>query len=201
MDLQELSGRLKRAKIGIAGAGGLGSNAAMTLARAGVGHLLIVDFDRVEESNLSRQYYFIEQVGRYKVEALKENIEKAVNGCNIIALNRRLESGRMTEPFKGMDIVIEALDDAAMKARFIEEVLINLPDTPIIAASGVGGIGGTERIKLHRSGTLYLIEDPEVGLACDANVMLGPRVGLFAHYQAALAVEILVGRKEIEYGK
>ena len=196
MDSQKISERLRGACIGIAGAGGLGSNAAVALARAGVGCLLIVDFDRVEVSNLSRQYYFLEQVGKYKVEALKENIERAVNGCRIIALNRRLEPGKMAEPFREVDIVIEALDKAKYKARLIEEVLVNLPDTPIIAASGVGGIGGTERIRLHRSGNLYLVEDAEAGLSCDANVMLGPRVGLFAHYQAALAVEILLGGKE-----
>ena len=196
MNRQEIEARLKKAKIGIAGAGGLGSNAAIALARAGVGHLTIVDFDRVDESNLNRQYYFLEQVGEYKVEALRENIERAVSGCEVVPLKLRLEPGKMAEPFSEMDLVIEALDEARMKVRLIEEVLLNLPDTPIIAASGVGGIGGTERVRVHRTGNLYLIEDPEAGSTCDAQVMLGPRVGLFAHYQASIALELLVLKEE-----
>ena len=79
----EIARKLKEASVGIAGAGGLGSNIAMALARAGVGHLLIVDFDKVEESNLNRQYYFRDQIGEFKVEAIRENIEKAVTTCHV----------------------------------------------------------------------------------------------------------------------
>ena len=61
-------------RIGIAGAGGLGSNVAVNLVRTGVKKLKIVDFDVVDESNLNRQFYFMDQVGRPKVEALRENL-------------------------------------------------------------------------------------------------------------------------------
>ena len=66
--------KLRDSIIGIAGAGGLGSNVAISLSRAGIGKLIISDFDIIEPSNLNRQQYFIEQIGKPKVIALKENL-------------------------------------------------------------------------------------------------------------------------------
>jgi len=188
----DIIARLKEASVGIAGAGGLGSHVAMTLARAGVGRLVIVDMDLVERSNLDRQCFFLDQVGMPKVEALKENIERAVEGVTVEALELMLDEGSMDEPFRDVDIVVEALDLAETKVGLIEEVLIKLPDTPIVAASGVGGIGGSERVSLRVSGSLYLVEDPH-GIPCEEGIMLGPKVGLMAHWQACTVMEILLG--------
>ena len=77
MNVTEIADKLKNSTVGIAGLGGLGSNVAMALARSGIGRLIIVDFDEVEESNLNRQAYDMEQVGQRKTEALMYNIEKA----------------------------------------------------------------------------------------------------------------------------
>jgi len=192
MQNSEITARLKEASVGIAGAGGLGSNVAMTLARAGVGRLVIVDMDLVEKGNLDRQCFFLDQVGMPKVEALKENIERAVEGVNVEAKEIMLDEGSMDEPFRDVDIVVEALDLAETKVRLIEEVLIKLPETPIVAASGVGGIGGSERVSLRVSGTLYLVEDPQ-GIPCEEGIMSGPKVGLMAHWQANTVMEILLG--------
>ncbi|HOI43193.1 MAG TPA: ThiF family adenylyltransferase, partial [Elusimicrobiales bacterium] len=68
---------LRPAVVGIAGAGGLGSNIALALARAGVGRLILADFDKVEPSNLNRQQYTVDQIGRRKVKALKDNLRAA----------------------------------------------------------------------------------------------------------------------------
>ena len=68
--------RLAECTVGIAGAGGLGTAVAISLARACVGRLIIIDFDEVEAKNMNRQHYFIDQVGRPKVEALRENLER-----------------------------------------------------------------------------------------------------------------------------
>jgi len=192
MDDIKISRTLSASSVGIAGAGGLGSNVAMALARAGVGHLLIVDFDRVERSNLNRQYYFIDQVGEYKVEALRENIERAVKGCHVEILNKKLEKGSMHVPFDEVDVVVEALDSASTKADFIEDVLNNLPGKPLVGASGVAGIGGGQRVVLERFGDLYLVQDHEAR-SSDEDVLLSPKVGLFAHYQANVVLEILNG--------
>ncbi|HID73836.1 MAG TPA: sulfur carrier protein ThiS adenylyltransferase ThiF, partial [Thermoplasmata archaeon] len=157
---------LRQASVGIAGAGGLGSHVAMALARAGVGRLVVVDYDLVEERNLSRQCYFIDQVGMPKVEALRRNVERAAPGVTVETHQTILTEGEMIGPFADVDMVVEALDDAATKARFIEEVMTGLPGTPIVAASGVGGWGGSERIRLRQTGSLHLVEDPQ-GRSCE----------------------------------
>lgn len=192
MEDPTISQRLHNASVGIAGVGGLGSNVAMALARSGVGNLIIVDHDLVEESNLNRQHFFRDQIGEPKVEALKQNIERAVVTCGVKAINKKLEKGRMTEPFTDVDIVVEALDSAETKVQFIEETLMNLPGKPIVAASGVAGIGGSERVKLVRSGDLFLVQDPE-SKSSDDDISLAPKVGMMAHYQANIVLEILMG--------
>ena len=188
----EVAGVLKRSKVGIAGAGGLGSNVAVSLARAGVGQLTIVDFDLVEKDNLNRQYYFIDQVGRSKVEALKENIERTGAIAEVRTMNVKLRKGKMHEPFRDADVIVEALDDARTKADFIIGIQTKLKETPLVAASGVAGYGGSERIKLERFGNLYLVQDHKAR-SSDIEVLLSPKVGLFAHYQANLVLEILLG--------
>ena len=126
--------KLRKSSVGIAGAGGLGSNAAVALARAGIGRLVLVDFDKVEESNLDRQYYFLDQVGKIKVEALKENIERINSAVKVEILNQKLEKGSMEKPFHDVDVVIEALDNAETKTEFIEEILLKLPDKPVVCS-------------------------------------------------------------------
>ncbi len=184
--------QLMLASVGIAGAGGLGSNVAMALARAGVGHLVLVDFDAVEEKNLTRQYFFRDQVGELKVAALKNNIDRAVRGVKVDAINKRLVPGKMAEPFRKVDVVVEALDAAETKAQFIEELLLELPGKPIVAASGVTGWGTCESIEMRRIPPLYLVEDKEAK-SSDAGILLAPKVGLLAHMQANMVMEIILG--------
>ncbi|MEA3559791.1 MAG: sulfur carrier protein ThiS adenylyltransferase ThiF [Candidatus Thermoplasmatota archaeon] len=191
MDDPALTGKLKKAKVGIAGAGGLGSNIAVSLARAGVGELVVVDFDRVEASNLNRQYYFWEQIGELKVNALKENIDRIGFGTKIDALDQKLEKGSMHDPFADVDVVVEALDSARVKADLIEDVLTHLKGKPLVAASGVAGYGRSDRIKLERFGDLYLVQDNEAR-SSNEDVLMAPRVSLFANYQANVVLELLL---------
>ena len=65
--IDKISKKLRISSVGIAGIGGLGSNAAIALVRAGVGRLVLIDFDTVEEKNLDRQYFFLDQVYRYRL--------------------------------------------------------------------------------------------------------------------------------------
>ena len=136
---ERIQKKLKDSTVGIAGLGGLGSNAAVALARAGIGHLILVDFDKVELSNLGRQYYFQEDIGKFKTDALKQILSKINPDVNISIINLKLEKGNMDEHFKDADVVIEALDNAETKTTFIEEILTKLPGKPLIAASGVSG--------------------------------------------------------------
>ena len=190
-DMDAIKNKLMKSTVGIAGIGGLGSNVAIALARAGIGRLIIVDFDSVEKSNLNRQAYTVDQIGMRKTEALMQNIAKANPDVDVTAFFHRLEPGNMVEIFSCVDVVIEALDNAATKVAFIEEISLAYPDKPLIAASGVAGIRGTERIMMKKSGTLYLIQDDKAP-SSDDTIVLAPKVGLFAHWQASLALEILL---------
>ena len=184
--------KLKESSVGIAGLGGLGSNAAAALARAGIGRLVLVDFDKVEEDNLTRQYYFLDQIGKSKTEAMKENLERINPKITVEIYNKKLEKGTMEKPFEDVDVVIEALDNAETKTTFIEEILLKLSDTPLVAASGVAGYGHSDRIKTNRCGNLYLCYD-EKAKSCDEDVLLAPRVALMANWEANLALEIILG--------
>ena len=189
---ERIKKKLKQTCIGIAGIGGLGSNAAVSLARAGIGRLVLVDFDKVEKSNLGRQYYFLDDIGKSKVDSLTKIIKKLNTEVDIVTHNLRLEKGQMEKPFKDVDVVIEALDKAETKTIFIEEILSKLPEKPIIAASGVAGYGHSERITTKRLGNLFMCYD-ELAKSSDDDVLMAPRVILMANWEANLALEIILG--------
>ena len=189
---ERIQKKLKDSTVGIAGLGGLGSNAAVALARAGIGHLILVDFDKVELSNLGRQYYFQEDIGKFKTDALKEILSKINPDVNISIINLKLEKGNMDEHFKDADVVIEALDNAETKTTFIEEILTKLPGKPLIAASGVSGYGNSDRISTRRLGNLYMCYDGEAK-SSDDDVLMAPRVAIMANWEANLALEIILG--------
>ena len=97
--------KVQSVKVGIAGAGGLGSNCAFNLVRAGVKNLKIVDFDKVEYSNLNRQFYFIDQAGKNKVEALSENLKRINPDIAVDLLVDRVEAGNIEKIFSDCDII------------------------------------------------------------------------------------------------
>ena len=189
---ERIQKKLKKSCIGIAGIGGLGSNAAVSLARAGIGRLVLVDFDIVESSNLGRQYYFLDDIGKSKVDSLTKIIKKINTEVDLITHNLKLEKGQMEKPFRDVDVVIEALDNAETKTIFIEEILSKLPEKPIIAASGVAGYGHSERITTKRLGNLFMCYD-EMAKSSDDDVLMAPRVTLMANWEANLALEIILG--------
>jgi sulfur carrier protein ThiS adenylyltransferase len=189
---EKIKKKLRNSSIGIAGLGGLGSNAAVSLARAGIGKLVLVDFDKVEKSNLDRQYYFLDQVGKQKVDALKDNIKKINPEIKIETFDMKLNKGSMEKPFIDVNVVIEALDNAQTKTTFIEEILTKLKDKPIVAASGVAGFGHSERIVTKRLGNLCICYD-ECAKSSDDDILIAPRVALMANWEANLAIEIILG--------
>ena len=189
---EKIRKKLKESSVGIAGVGGLGSNAAVSLARAGIGRLILVDFDSVEENNLTRQYYFRDQIGKVKVEALKENIKRINPWMKVDVFNQKLTKGSMDEPFHDVDVIIEALDSAIAKTSFIEEIMQKLPNTPLVACSGVAGYGNSDRIKTKHIGNLYLCQD-EKARSSDDDVLMAPRVALMANWEANIVLELLLG--------
>jgi sulfur carrier protein ThiS adenylyltransferase len=185
--------KLKKYSVGIAGLGGLGSNAAVSLARAGIGRIVLIDYDTVEKTNLNRQYFFLNQISQNKTDALKENIKKINPEIKIETFTEKLKKNKMAQHFANTDLIIEALDDAETKTLFIEEMQQKLPNTPIIAASGVTGYGNNERIKTKKLDNLYIIYDKKAK-STEKDILTAPRIALIANMQANLAVEILLDK-------
>jgi sulfur carrier protein ThiS adenylyltransferase len=175
--------------VGIAGAGGLGSNIAILLARAGVGKLMVADFDVVETRNLNRQCYFTDQVGMPKVHALGQTLARINPGLGYVGLRARLDRQTCCDCFADADILVEALDQAESKQFLLEEWLTRLPGKPVVAASGLAGSGGTDRLRVFRAGTLTVCGDFESGL--DRGTV-SARVGIVASMMANEVISILV---------
>jgi sulfur carrier protein ThiS adenylyltransferase len=192
--IDEIRDKLSKSSVGIAGLGGLGSNAAVSLARAGIGRLVLIDFDIIEEENLNRQYYFIDQIGKSKTNAIKENILRINPKVKLELHKIKLKKDSMSKLFEDVDVIIEALDDAKVKTEFIEEILLKLPDKSIVAASGVTGYGNSDRIKTKKLGKLFLCYDDKA-LSSEQDILFAPRVCLIANWEANLAIEIILSEK------
>ena len=185
---------LRSSVVGIAGAGGLGSNAAAALARAGVGRLIIADFDVVETPDLNRQYYFVDQVGQPKVEALLCNL-KRMNPFSIYEIHQvKVDRDNVARLFGEADLLIEAFDLADQKQMLIESWLAHFPGRPIIVASGLAGFGANEKLGQRSLGNLYICGD-EMSECDVCTAPMAPRVAVVAAMQANLAVELLVKSK------
>ncbi len=186
----ELLPILGRAVVGIAGAGGLGSNVAVALARVGVGKLIIADHDRVYPSNLNRQQYFIDQIGQPKVEALLENLKRMNPFSEYEIHHTRITPRNIPQLFGEAQILVEAFDLATEKSMLINTWLSLFPDRPIVAASGLSGFGKNNKIRTRKMGRLYLCGDEE-SEPTDRVSPMAPRVGIVANMQANLVLELL----------
>jgi sulfur carrier protein ThiS adenylyltransferase len=191
--MQWIYDTLKTKTVGIAGCGGLGSNCAMALARVGIGRLVIADFDVVSESNLNRQYFFRDQVGKLKVYALKDNLLRVNPNVKINAFDLRLCSNDIVEVFSDCDVIIEAFDLAKMKQMIIETVLMFIPEKYIISGMGLAGWGENNMLKTRFYDKLIVCGDGEIDIS-ETLPPLAPRVGIVAHMQANMALEILLGK-------
>jgi len=192
MSFSEIRSHLGKFRVGIAGAGGLGSNCAIALARSGVGTIVLSDFDIVEESNLSRQYYFTGQVGMMKTIALKENISRVNPDVLVIAYQESLDKTNIPEIFLGCSVIVEAFDNADMKEMLVEAVHLKMPGIPLVVGSGVAGWGKTETLRCRKiDDTLYVCGD-ESSEVTENTPAIAPRVGIVANMQANVVIEILM---------
>jgi len=192
--------KLRNTCIGIAGCGGLGSNCAMALARAGVGRLVIADFDTVTPENLGRQYYFRDQVGQKKVLALQENIRRVDPGIDVQVHDVCLGPDEVLHIFKDCQVIVEAFDRADMKLMIIETVSERFPDKFIIAGSGLAGYGANNALRTRRLGNLFVCGD-ETSEVTPELPPLAPRVGVVAAMQANQVLEIVMDDMEPAAGE
>ncbi len=182
---------VKKATVGIAGLGGLGSAIAVALARIGVGRLVLADFDVVEPSNLNRQQYFIDQLGMTKAEALETNLKRINPYVRYEAHCVRITPDNIQALFGEVDVMVEAFDRADQKAMLMQ----HFKGKPLVAASGLAGYGPGETIGVRKMGKLvYVVGDLSTGAAPGCGLM-APRVGIAAHMQANLVLRILLGEE------
>ena len=188
---------LKRGRVAIAGAGGLGSNIAISLARVGVGHIKIMDFDVVEPSNLNRQQYYIRHIGMKKVDALKELLKEINPFIEVEVKDVKIEKENIEELFKNVDIVIEAFDNPVYKAILVGEVLKKFKETKVISGSGMAGFYSNNIIKTKKiNNRLYMCGDDvhEAGLN---EGLMAPRVAIVANHEANMALRLLLNETEV----
>lgn len=185
--------KVKRARVGIAGCGGLGSAVAIALARTGIGRLLLADFDVVEPSNLNRQQFFVDQIGRLKVEALAENLARINPYVQIETRLMRLTRRNIPEVFAGCDVIAECFDDPAMKREMTVAAATSLPKTPLVTVSGIAGFGPANQIRSRRIfKNIFLVGDTETAARPGCG-LLAPRVAVAAGHQANLILRLLLG--------
>lgn len=189
--MDSISEKLSCMAVGIAGLGGLGSNVAIALARAGVGRLIIADFDKVEQSNLNRQQYFTDQVGKSKVDCTIENLRRINPQVEVVGHRVKLDSGNIPEIFAEADVIAECFDTVGAKQIIVETVLSKMTQ-PIVSVSGLAGYGKSNEILTRRvSGRLVLVGDGRSGIdTCE--ILTAARVGIAAMHQANAVLEILI---------
>ena len=193
---EELQRVFSSAAVAVCGLGGLGSNIAMALARAGIGKLILIDFDRVDLSNLHRQQYKVSQIGKLKTEALQENLREIAPYVSLETHSLRITQENATELLKDADIVCEAFDDAECKAMLVNLVLETMPGKTLVAASGMAGLGSSNTIQTRKiTNRFYLCGDGTSDVTREGS-LVASRVMLCAAHQAHIVLRILAGQYE-----
>lgn len=193
---EDLQNKISAARVAVCGLGGLGSNIAIALARAGVGHLHLIDFDRVDLTNLNRQQYAVGQLGQYKTDALRETLSLVSPYCDVTCDTIQVTEENLPDLLKAEDYICEAFDRAEAKAMLVSGVLEHFPEKYLVAASGLAGLGSANTIQTRRvSQRFYLCGDG----TSDSSVGLGlvaSRVLVCAAHEANMILRLIAGERE-----
>lgn len=193
---EDLQNKISAARVAVCGLGGLGSNIAIALARAGVGHLQLIDFDRVDLTNLNRQQYAVGQLGQYKTDALRETLSLVSPYCDVTCDTVRVTEENLPDLLRNEDYICEAFDRAEAKAMLVSGVLEHFPEKYLVAASGLAGLGSANTIQTRRvSKRFYLCGDG----TSDSSVGLGlvaSRVLVCAAHEANMILRLIAGERE-----
>lgn len=193
---EDLQNKISAARVAVCGLGGLGSNIAIALARAGVGHLHLIDFDRVDLTNLNRQQYAVGQLGQYKTDALLETLSLISPYCDVTCDTIQVTEENLPDLLKAEDYICEAFDRAEAKAMLVSGVLEHFPEKYLVAGSGLAGLGSANTIQTRRvSQRFYLCGDG----TSDSSVGLGlvaSRVLVCAAHEANMILRLIAGETE-----
>ncbi len=195
---QEIQRKLRDSYVAVAGLGGLGSNVAAALARAGVGRLLLVDFDRVDISNLNRQHYFIKHLGMPKPEALKEQLLQINPWMKVETAFVKVTQKNTEQLFQNVQVVCEAFDRAENKAMLVNRVLELFPQKGLVCASGLAGYGRSNQIQTRKIGRNFYLCGDEISENLPGMGLWAPRAALCAAHQANAVLELLLGPQDTE---
>lgn len=191
-----LQNKISAARVAVCGLGGLGSNIAIALARAGVGHLHLIDFDRVDLTNLNRQQYAVGQLGQYKTDALRETLSLVSPYCDVTCDTIKVTEETLPDLLRNEDYICEAFDRAEAKAMLVSGVLEHFPEKYLVAGSGLAGLGSANTIQTRRvSQRFYLCGDG----TSDSSVGLGlvaSRVLVCAAHEANMILRLIAGETE-----
>ena len=193
----DLHKRFSSATVAVCGLGGLGSNIAIALARAGIGKLLLIDFDRVDITNLHRQQYKANQIGLYKTDALAENLLEIAPYTEIKTVTTKITEENFADLLKEAAVVCEAFDNAEAKAMLVNAVLEQLPDCYLVAASGMAGMDTPNTIRTRKVMKRFYLCGDETNDVADTIGLVAPRVMLCAAHQAHTVLRILAGEYEV----
>ena len=193
---EKIQKNFESATVAICELGGLGSNIAFALARAGIGKLILIDFDSVDITNLHRQQYKTSQIGTNKTDALKENLSEIAPYAAIETHSVRISEDNAEVLLEKADIICEAFDDAECKAMLVNLVLERMPEKYLVAASGMAGFGSANTIQTRRiSKRFYLCGDGSSDVS-ETGSLVASRVMLCAAHQAHTVLRILTEQFE-----
>ena len=194
---EALQNKLTSTAAAVCGLGGLGSNIAIHLARAGIGKLILVDFDRVDITNLHRQQYKVSQIGRYKTEALAENLCEISPYITLETHTERITKQNAINLLQGADIICEAFDDAEAKSMLTDIVLSEMPEKYLVAASGIAGLNSANTIRTRRITSHFYLCGDEISDVNDEPLLISSRVALCAAHQAHTVLRIIAEKFEV----
>lgn len=189
LTLEQLNA-IEKVKVGIAGAGGLGSNCAAALVRCGFKKFRIIDFDCVEPSNLNRQFFFADQIGLAKVEALAQNLRRINPDLELELIQKKVTEQNVGDWFQDCQAVLECVDVPAVKSMLVQHYVS--AGKLVVAVSGIAGWGHSDDIVVRKvNGNLFIIGDEKSGI--DNMPPLAPRVAVAAAKQADIVLAYTLG--------
>lgn len=192
-----LQHRFLASTVAVCGLGGLGSNIAVALARAGIGRLILIDFDKVDISNLHRQQYKAEQTGMYKTDALTENLKEIAPYLEVESFTEKMTEHNFQSMLRQANIICEAFDDPQAKAMVTNCVLESMPEKYLVAASGMAGLGSANSIRTRKITKHFFLCGDGVSEIADSIGLVSSRVMLCAAHQAHMVLRILAEQFDV----
>ena len=188
----EIHNKINSKSIAVCGLGGLGSNLSIALARAGIGHLHLIDFDVVDATNLNRQQYFIKHLGMKKTEALKSILNEINPFMKITVSDIKVDNENIKSLFTNEDIIAECFDSAAAKAMLIDGISENYSDKYIVSASGMAGYGNSNEIITRKINNKFYICGDGFREGISGRGLMAPRVMLCSAHESNKILEIII---------